>query len=52
MAEGHFHLNRLGSLPRKFIRGDAFEKMRSFQPEYDIVILDPPPFAKKKGPSF
>jgi 23S rRNA (cytosine1962-C5)-methyltransferase len=49
MAESHFLLNGLGSLPRNFIRGDAFEKLRSFQPEYDIVILDPPPFAKKKG---
>jgi len=31
------------------IRGDAFEVMRSLEPDYDIVVLDPPPFAKKKA---
>ena len=49
IAEGHFHLNRLDRLPRRLIRGDTFEVMRSLQQEYDIVILDPPPFAKKKS---
>ena len=48
-AEGHFHLNHLERLSPRLIRGDAFEAMRSLQPEYDIAILDPPPFAKKKG---
>jgi len=48
-AEEHFHLNALGQIPHRFIRGDAFEVLRSLKPEYDIVILDPPPFAKRKG---
>jgi 23S rRNA (cytosine1962-C5)-methyltransferase len=48
-AEEHFHLNALGQITHRFIRGDAFEVLRSLEPEYDIVILDPPPFAKRKG---
>jgi len=49
MAEEHFALNHLERVDRKRIRGDAFEVMRTLQPEYDILILDPPPFAKRKG---
>jgi 23S rRNA (cytosine1962-C5)-methyltransferase len=48
-AEEHFHLNALERIPHRFIRGDAFEVLRSLEPDYDIVILDPPPFAKRKG---
>jgi 23S rRNA (cytosine1962-C5)-methyltransferase len=49
MAEEHFGLNHLGKISRQLIRGDTFEVMRNLGHEYDIVILDPPPFAKKKG---
>ena len=49
MAAEHFALNDLEKVDRKWMRGDAFEVMRTLQPEYDIVILDPPPFAKRKG---
>ena len=49
MAEEHIDLNHLGHIPHLLIRGDAFEMMRSLEPGYDIVILDPPPFARKKG---
>jgi 23S rRNA (cytosine1962-C5)-methyltransferase len=49
MAEEHFSLNQLEKVPHRFIRGDVFEIMRGLEPGYDIVILDPPPFAKKKG---
>jgi 23S rRNA (cytosine1962-C5)-methyltransferase len=31
------------------IRGDVFDMLRGLEPGYGIVILDPPPFAKKKG---
>ncbi|MBM4347370.1 MAG: class I SAM-dependent rRNA methyltransferase [Deltaproteobacteria bacterium] len=48
-VKDHFALNRLGKLFPRLIRGDAFEVMRSLEPDYDIVVLDPPPFAKKKG---
>src|SRR4030067_1622202 len=48
-AEEHFELNRLDSLPHRSIRGDAFDVMRDLGEEFDMVILDPPPFAKKKS---
>lgn len=48
-AEEHFYLNALGQIPHRLIRGDAFEVLRSLEPRYDLVILDPPPFAKRKG---
>jgi 23S rRNA (cytosine1962-C5)-methyltransferase len=49
MAEEHFSLNQLEKVPHRFIRGDVFESIRGLEPGYDIVILDPPPFAKKRG---
>jgi 23S rRNA (cytosine1962-C5)-methyltransferase len=49
MAEEHFTLNRLEKIPHQLIRGDVFEVLRGLEPGYDIIILDPPPFAKKKG---
>ncbi len=49
IAEEHFRLNQLEKIPHRLIRGDVFEVMRGIEPGYDIVILDPPPFAKKKG---
>jgi 23S rRNA (cytosine1962-C5)-methyltransferase len=49
MAGEHFELNRLEKVPHHVIRGDVFEVMRNLEHGYDIVILDPPPFAKKKG---
>ncbi len=49
IAEKHFSLNQLDKIPHRCLRGDAFEIMRGIEPGYDIAILDPPPFAKKKG---
>ena len=49
IAEDHFSLNHLEKVPHRRIQGDVFEVMRGLEPGYDIVILDPPPFAKKKG---
>jgi 23S rRNA (cytosine1962-C5)-methyltransferase len=39
----------LGKIPRQLIRGNVFEVLRNLDHGYDIIILDPPPFAKKKG---
>jgi 23S rRNA (cytosine1962-C5)-methyltransferase len=49
MAEKHFELNHLKAIPRQLIQGDAFKILRDIEPGYDIIILDPPPFAKKKS---
>jgi 23S rRNA (cytosine1962-C5)-methyltransferase len=48
-ARDHFALNLLENVDLKWMRGDAFDVTRTLQPGYDIVILDPPPFAKRKG---
>ncbi len=48
-AEEHLHLNHLEKVPHQLVRGDAFHVMRRLEQEYDIVVLDPPPFAKKKS---
>ncbi len=48
-AKNHFRLNGLGKVVSHFIKGDAFTVLRNLEPDYDIIILDPPPFAKKKG---
>ena len=48
-AEEHLDVNRLEKIPRRLIRGDAFKVLRDLDPGYDVVILDPPPFAKKKS---
>jgi len=49
IAREHLSLNQLEKIPHQFIRGDVFEIMRGLEPGYDILILDPPSFAKKKG---
>ncbi len=49
IAEEHFVFNRMEKIPHRMIRGDVFGILRGLEPGYDIVILDPPPFAKKKG---
>jgi 23S rRNA (cytosine1962-C5)-methyltransferase len=49
MAEEHFQLNHLGEIPHQLIRGDAFKVMRGLENRYDVIVLDPSPFAKKKG---
>ena len=48
-AEEHFNINHLGKIPRQLIRGNVFEVLRNLDHGYDIIILDPPAFAKKKG---
>jgi 23S rRNA (cytosine1962-C5)-methyltransferase len=49
LAEQHLALNGLEEVPRRLIRGDAFQIMRTLDPGFDIIVLDPPPFAKKKA---
>jgi 23S rRNA (cytosine1962-C5)-methyltransferase len=48
MAEEHFRLNQLEKIPLRFIQEDVFEIIRGLESGYDVVILDPPPFAKRK----
>lgn len=48
-AKKHFILNQLKGIPFHTIRGDVFDVMRNLEPDYELIILDPPPFAKRKG---
>lgn len=48
MAEEQFNINHLEKIEHQLIQGDAFEAMRNLKDKYDLIILDPPPFAKKK----
>jgi len=49
LARKNIFRNRLDRIPFNLIKGDVFQVMRGLKPEYDLVILDPPPFAKRKG---
>ena len=48
-ARHHLELNSLSPLRHEEIQGDVFEVMRALTSDYDLIVLDPPPFAKKKS---
>jgi len=48
-AEENFRRNSLDPANFQFVRGDAFEEFRKMDEEYDVIILDPPAFAKGKN---
>jgi len=48
-ARQHLGLNSISPLRHEEIQGDAFKVMRALSSGYDFIILDPPPFAKKKS---
>ncbi len=49
LAQENIKLNHLESTPRRMIRGDVFDVLRTTEAHFDLIILDPPPFAKRKG---
>jgi 23S rRNA (cytosine1962-C5)-methyltransferase len=44
----HFKLNRLAEADNQFICADVFQFLREHSLNYDLVILDPPAFAKRQ----
>lgn len=48
MAEANMQLNGFSSLEQGFFVQDVFEFLRERPLDYELVILDPPAFAKKK----
>ena len=48
LIEHNLELNHLPSDRHRFIAGDAIDYIIQEPLDYDIVILDPPAFAKKK----
>jgi len=49
MARENFRLNGIDLNKHEFIREDVFQYLRKCREKFDIVILDPPAFAKKKS---
>ena len=48
-AEKNFVLNQIDPAAHGFLAEDAFDYLRREQEPYELIILDPPAFAKKKG---
>ncbi len=48
LAEQNMAMNGFTDRPHRFIVADAFEFLRKEPLDYDLVILDPPAFAKKQ----
>ena len=48
MAQKNVELNGFESEKNQFVVANAFEALRQQAPNHDIVILDPPAFAKRK----
>lgn len=48
MAQENFELNKIDPTHHHFITADVFKFLRTIDTKYDIVVLDPPAFVKKK----
>lgn len=48
LAEENMLLNGFSSSKHRFIDADVFQFLREYPLDYDLVILDPPAFAKKQ----
>lgn len=49
LAKTNIFLNHLEGICYNLIKGDVFNVLRDLKPGYDLIILDPPPFVKRKG---
>ncbi len=49
LAKANIFINHLDEVNHNLIRGDVFNVLRELEPGYDLIILDPPPFVKRKG---
>ncbi len=50
LARRNAGINGFEARPEDFVKADVFEFLREKSPEpFDLIILDPPAFAKKKG---
>ncbi|RMF60186.1 MAG: class I SAM-dependent rRNA methyltransferase, partial [Calditrichaeota bacterium] len=48
LAQQNFQLNHLSLEGHNFVKANVFEFLREDKERYDVVILDPPAFAKQK----
>ena len=49
MLEKNFAINDLGHVPHSARQADVFEYLRDHDGVYDLIILDPPAFAKRRN---
>lgn len=46
LSEKNIALNNLGEVPHQSYNADVFDFLRDCQEDYDLIVLDPPAFAK------
>lgn len=49
MADLNVELNFGRNAPHHSVKADCFDYLREFQDPFDLIVLDPPAFAKNKG---
>lgn len=49
LAKTNMILNGFDSVPQEFIQDDVFHFLNKCDRQWDVIILDPPPFARKKS---
>jgi 23S rRNA (cytosine1962-C5)-methyltransferase len=49
LAERNFELNGFAEAPGETIKGDAFAYLKEIEGKFDIIVLDPPSLAHKRG---
>jgi len=48
LAQDNFKLNDIDPQAHQFVTGDVFDYLRSENDNYEIIVLDPPAFVKRK----
>jgi 23S rRNA (cytosine1962-C5)-methyltransferase len=49
LAEQNLDLNGFGEAPGELLKGDAFAYLKEIDRKFDLIILDPPSLAHKRG---
>jgi len=49
LAEENLAANRLSSKDNPLVKADAFDYLRSCNEEYDLILIDPPPLARRSS---
>lgn len=49
LARENFRLNGLDPDAHQFITANVFDHLRQIEPQYDMIVLDPPAFVKNKN---
>jgi 23S rRNA (cytosine1962-C5)-methyltransferase len=49
LAEKNIALNGFADAPGELIKGDAFAYLKEIEQKFDVIVLDPPSLARKRG---